>query len=233
MKLTTFDGWTNYETWAVALWINTDQASCHYWREQARRHRRESSTCNLVQGGIWNAQQAATYNLGDQLYAEFHDAAPVSEPNVYSDLLGAALGEVNWPEIAEHILADLAEDEHPVFGPVISAYSRTQAIEDGVLVDVSEMAREVGISVPTAVTAAVWAGFVKVPDGVEGQDEKGRLWDILNMLYSALRRGPKSDTVLFDVLVKNDNTAPRRLRAEGRLWPRRHSRARGHHHAAL
>ena len=135
--------------------------------------------------------------------------APLLGANVYSDLLGAALSEVNWSEIAEHLLADVAEDEHPIFGPVISAYSRAQAIEDGVLVDVSEMAREAGISVPTAVTAAVWAEFVKVPDGVEGQDERGRLWDILNMFSWAARRGAKSDTVLFDVLVRNDNTAAR------------------------
>ena len=30
------------------------------------------------------------------------------------------------------------------FGPVISAYTRTQAIEDGILVDVSDIAREAG-----------------------------------------------------------------------------------------
>jgi len=32
-----------------------------------------------------------------------------------------------------------------VFGPVIYAYTRAQAIEDGVLVDVSKMAKEAGI----------------------------------------------------------------------------------------
>ena len=208
----TYNGWSNYETWAVAaLWIDDEQSSCHYWREEARRHRNDAPVCPQVQDGIWNAEQAAEFNLANQLKEEFTDAAPLAEPNVYSDLLGAALSEVNWSEIAQHMLADVAQDEYPIFGPVISAYRRAQAIEDDVLVDVSEMAREAGISVPTAVTAAVWAGFVKVPDGVEGQDEKGRLWDILNMLYSALRRGPKSDTVLFDVLVRNDNTAPRPL----------------------
>ena len=67
------------------------------------------------------------------------------------------------------------------------------------LVNVTEMATEAGISVPTAVTAAVWERFVKVPDGVDGQDERGRLWDVLSMFYCAARRGPKSDTVLFDV----------------------------------
>ena len=37
---------------------------------------------------------------------------------------------------------------------VVSAYSRAQAIEDGVLVDVSQTAKEAGIKYPTAVTHA-------------------------------------------------------------------------------
>ena len=31
-----------------------------------------------------------------------------------------------------------------IFGPVISSYSRVQAVEDGVLIDVTSMAREAG-----------------------------------------------------------------------------------------
>jgi hypothetical protein len=44
-----------------------------------------------------------------------------------------------------------------VFGDIISSYSRTRAIEDGQLIDVSEVAREAGFKWPTVVTAAVWA----------------------------------------------------------------------------
>ena len=39
---------------------------------------------------------------------------------------------------------------------VISQYTRAQAIEDGVLIDVSKMAKEAGFTIPVAVTAAVW-----------------------------------------------------------------------------
>ena len=39
---------------------------------------------------------------------------------------------------------------------VIDAYSRAQALEEGVLVDVSVLAREAGIKFPVAVTRAVW-----------------------------------------------------------------------------
>ena len=48
------------------------------------------------------------------------------------------------------------ETKNNIFGDVIYQYTRAQAIEDGVLIDVSETAREAGITFPTAVTAAVW-----------------------------------------------------------------------------
>ena len=36
------------------------------------------------------------------------------------------------------------------FDPVISVYTRAQAIEDGIIVDVSETAREAGFNIPVA-----------------------------------------------------------------------------------
>ncbi|MCY2991731.1 MAG: hypothetical protein NTY19_28235 [Planctomycetota bacterium] len=91
----------------------------------------------------------------------------------------------------------------------MSSYSRAQAIADGLLVDVSEMAQEAGIKHPMAVTAAVWAQYITVPDGVEGQDEQGRLWDVLNMFRFAALRSAGQDTLRFEVLVRNDNTTPK------------------------
>lgn len=65
---------------------------------------------------------------------------------------------------------------------VIYAYTRSQAIADGVLVDVSDTAREAGYRVPVALTATVWERCVSVPRGAEGsQDARGRLWDVLWM----------------------------------------------------
>ena len=42
------------------------------------------------------------------------------------------------------------------FGPAISTYTRAQAIEDGILVDVSDTACEAGFTIPVAVTRTVW-----------------------------------------------------------------------------
>ena len=75
-------------------------------------------------------------------------------------------------------------------GVLIFSYTRAQAIADGVLVDVSKLAKEAGFRFPVAVTAAVWAECVTVPDGVAGQDETGRLWDVLNLLRFAIAKRP-------------------------------------------
>lgn len=74
------------------------------------------------------------------------------------------------------------------FGEPIFSYSRAQAIEDGVLADVSETAREAGIRFPVAVTSAVWDRYVEFDPSCAGQSEKGRLWDILWMLRDGIRR---------------------------------------------
>lgn len=87
---------------------------------------------------------------------------------------------------------------------VISSYSRAQAIEDGVLVDVSTVAKEAGIKFPVAMTATVWGQYVEVPAGVGCQDETGRLWDILWMFRCAAAKFD-GDTLLFKLYVRNHN----------------------------
>ena len=90
---------------------------------------------------------------------------------------------------------------------LIDVYTREQAIADGVLIDVSETAKEAGFRIPVALTAGVWARFVDVPEGVEGQDEAGRLWDILALLRFAIREqgaGPNKE-IRYCLHVRNSN----------------------------
>jgi len=94
----------------------------------------------------------------------------------------------------------------PIVGTeVIASYSRQQAIDNGLLIDVSKTAQEAGIRFPVALTHAVWLGYVTVPDGVEGQDEEGRLWDILWMTRCSLLRSPHKSEVPVWLYVRNDN----------------------------
>jgi len=78
---------------------------------------------------------------------------------------------------------------------VIHTYTRAQAIEDGVLIDVSEMAREAGFRWSVGVTAAVWA-YVEPTRELEaqGQSTEGRLWDTVWMAALAARRASTGTT---------------------------------------
>jgi len=73
--------------------------------------------------------------------------------------------------------------------PVIFSYTRAQAIEDGVLVDLTEWAKETGFRIPVACTSAVWHQYIVPPEGTRalGQSERGRGHDLLWMLYVAIR----------------------------------------------
>jgi hypothetical protein len=103
------------------------------------------------------------------------------------------------------------QNESP-FGPVIYAYTRAQAVADGVQVDVTKTAKEAGISIPVFLTRTVFDAYVAVPDGVECQDEAGRLWDIVWMLRFAILRsrshtkaGAACTRVPVALYVRNDN----------------------------
>lgn len=102
-----------------------------------------------------------------------------------------------------------ATPESP-FGTVIYAYTRAQAIADGVLVDVTSTAKEAGISFPTAVTRAVFQEYIATPPELAAhQDDAGRLWDILWMLSCSIRSGQiAGDQGIFQVILakpdKND-----------------------------
>ena len=96
------------------------------------------------------------------------------------------------------------------FGEVIFAYTRKQAIADGIQVDVSTTAMEAGIKFPLFLTRAVFDAYVTVPPNVSGQDEAGRLWDIVWMTrFGILRARPGVDRIPVALYVRKDNRAAR------------------------
>lgn len=88
---------------------------------------------------------------------------------------------------------------------IIHAYSRADAIADGVLHDVTELATEQGILYPVAIASHAWnAAVAWDEDHGSMQDETGRLWDVLTMAAHALRRAKRqrlNGLQLFTVYV--------------------------------
>ena len=102
---------------------------------------------------------------------------------------------------------------------VIASYSRRQALDDGLLVDASNVACEAGIRYPVALTRCVFERCVTVPPGVPGQDLEGRLWDVVWMLSCAIRQKPGGREIRFGVFVKNDLQAARRVELKAVCGP--------------
>ena len=84
-----YNGWVNYETWCVNLWMG--ESGSEYWEERAR-------------------EAKDVYELSQMIKEEHEEFIPETT-GVYADLLGAALSEVNWYEIAEHLHEDMEADD--------------------------------------------------------------------------------------------------------------------------
>jgi hypothetical protein len=97
------------------------------------------------------------------------------------------------------------QNESP-FGEIIYTYTRAQAVADGVQVDVTKTAQEAGIKFPMFLTRAVFDNYVAVPPDVTGQDEAGRLWDLVWMArFAILRSHGHTDRLPVALYVRNDN----------------------------
>ncbi|MGK4001139.1 DUF6573 family protein [Sorangium sp. So ce1036] len=93
---------------------------------------------------------------------------------------------------------------------VIHTYTRKEAIEDGVLIDVSKMARELGVRIPVAVTSSVWERYVKLtPAAIRAAgSEDGRLWDILWMFRCFALRAMEASELRFQLRVITESIRP-------------------------
>ena len=89
-----YNGWTNYETWVVNLWIGNDQGSSNYWHDQAVAELEHAQA-----DASFTKWERATLALADAL-KEHHELALPEVQGFAADLLGAAMSEVNWHEIA-------------------------------------------------------------------------------------------------------------------------------------
>lgn len=103
-------------------------------------------------------------------------------------------------------------------GPLVFTYTRREAIEDGILVDISKIATEAGIKYPAAITINLWNKYIKPTEELDaiGQSIDGRLWDLLLILRSAIKSSPDSSILYFDVLFLmaiGDEPKPKSIKA--------------------
>jgi hypothetical protein len=111
-ELEKYNGWTNYETWAVGLWIDNDEFSQSRAYELGKEMLKNAPKDSNVKDKIWTVCETAKFRLADALKDQFDDENPLSgEASLYSDLMNASLGDVNWHEVAEHYLPEVCVRE--------------------------------------------------------------------------------------------------------------------------
>jgi hypothetical protein len=102
-----YNGWKNYETWNVALWIDNEQHTYRLrqsWAQEAWDEAQADRT--------FTREERATLDLSDKIKEYLDENNPLGdEASTYSDLLSAALGEVDCYEIAEHWIEDVDREE--------------------------------------------------------------------------------------------------------------------------
>ena len=222
----TYNGWSNHETWAVNLWISNEEGSYRYWTDRTREL--------IAECADEDADRSALSRLAEELKESVHESCAIDKASLAADLMNAALGEVDWCEIARSMIDDetppapeperidppLTTGDQPSEYEVLASYTRADALADGTLIDVTPTAKQAGFRYPVALTQAAWGRCVEIPTGVTGQDQAGRLWDVLTMMGHASRSAGKGRReVRFQVFVLNDNRSPKPVQLKSVCGP--------------
>ncbi len=83
-----YNGWTNYETWNLKLWLDSDESNYNRTKELVK-------ACDKDE-----------FELASNLSDLAHNEAPELKASFYSDVMNASIREVNYLEIAKSLLED-------------------------------------------------------------------------------------------------------------------------------
>jgi hypothetical protein len=95
----TYNGWKNYETWCVNLWISNDYGWYTVWNTEAFNTRSQFDA-------IEDAIKELAYNMEKTIWKLRY-----GPEGLYDDMFGHDWSTVNWRDIAEGFLESLPDLE--------------------------------------------------------------------------------------------------------------------------
>lgn len=109
----TYNGWTNYATWGVALVLDNDEGTYTIVRERVAEIVAAAADHHNVPE-IWTAEKAALFDVADfvkdfteELCGLGGEEYGLPEPSMMaSQVIGAGLAAVDWEEIAGHLVEE-------------------------------------------------------------------------------------------------------------------------------
>lgn len=96
-----YNGWTNYATWCVNLWLTNDQDMTE-WAEEIAQQGIDSDQIDDRSDMIRMIADAL-----ESMVDEMLDATDIPTAGLLIDLLRASIGDVDWCEIAESMAGDI------------------------------------------------------------------------------------------------------------------------------
>jgi hypothetical protein len=103
----TYNGWKNYPTWVVNLWLSNDEGL--YLGALART--RAVLEDYHPTTAVWSVEESRRFNVADTLKTWVtYDLTPDLGASFAADLLGYALDQVDWDEVADAWIEQVDEE---------------------------------------------------------------------------------------------------------------------------
>ncbi len=112
MQKLEYNGWYNYETWNLKLWLDNDQGTYNMVQDKAKSLIKKYEGDHIEDAATELKKfSKAEFAFADWLEVYTFNNLPELKPSFYSDVLNASIREVNFQEIAKHIFDDILNEE--------------------------------------------------------------------------------------------------------------------------
>src|SRR5215471_5290881 len=106
-----YQGWANYPTWAVNLWLANDEGLYREALDRVAGECEDAAWASQVEQGVWTVEESRRYHVADALKGWVrNELAPDLGASFAADLLGFALDQVDWYELADAWIKSVREE---------------------------------------------------------------------------------------------------------------------------